>query len=138
MIGITPVPHPGYGDGHCVPTALHTRGVTAVSHVVPDAVQFAHVAPACPHALSMKPASQTPAPSQHPAHVVGPHGGGGTVHVLPGLHTRPCDWQFWQAWPPDPHFAFSAPSMHVVPEQHPAQLPGPHVVAHCCPWLVSP
>jgi hypothetical protein len=66
-------------DGHVICAELQTRGVTAVSHVEPDAAQSAQNAPPCPHAVSRKPASQMPFASQQPfAHEAAVHGGGGT------------------------------------------------------------
>jgi hypothetical protein len=107
-----------------------TRGMPSVAHVEPAAVQFVHVAPPDPHALFVKPSAHALVCVQQPAQFA-------AVHFV--LHCRP-----WQTWPLGlqsshcapfwPHALFCVPSTHVLPEQQPAQLPGPH--AGC--WHAPP
>jgi len=131
--------------GQVIWAELQTRGVTAVSHVELETVQSAHVAPPCPHAVSMKPASQRPFASQHPfGQVAAEHGGGGGSHDCPRPQTSPNCEQLTQALPPEPHAAFVDPlSQFPNVSQHPlGQVCGPQVPlstkVHCCPAQVAP
>jgi hypothetical protein len=144
--GVRPGGHAEYVAGHVICAVLQTRGVTAVSQVAPDVVQFAHVAPPWPHAVSRKPASQTPFASQQPfAHDVGVQGGGGTSQAWLASQTSASCVQLVHALPPMPQALFCDPLWQTPDEsQHPpGHVVGPHVLAsmkklHDCPLHASP
>jgi hypothetical protein len=99
-------------------------------------VQFTHVDPFTPHAVSCVPMAHTPF-TQHPGHVAGPHVASQKpfTHVDEGPHG-------WHCAPPVPHAPTCVPATHVLPWQQPAQFVASHVAAttHAPPvhWVPVP
>jgi hypothetical protein len=116
--------------------ALHAPSVwqTFAMHaaVVP---QSWHGPPPEPHA-SPAPPPVHELPSQHPAHVCGPHSVG-TVQ-LPPEHTC-VEGQLWHAPPPPPHAEVAVPDWHrPLSSQHPVHVCGLQPVATQTPPLFGP
>jgi hypothetical protein len=102
-----------------------------------------HTAPPEPHALLMKPASQSPCVSQQPAQFDASHFGGGGTHALL-VHTSLIAVQLVQDAPPLPQIASLVPALHLpLASQHPLQFDGPQggvvhaPLAHTSPIAVQ-
>jgi hypothetical protein len=124
MVRLAFAGQPPAGAGQDWLGATQSRGLAFTSHVSPRDWQLWHAAPPEPHAVSTKPASQTPAASQHPEQLDGPHAAGVTQE-LPAQTWPPVHGA--HAAPPLPHAAFCVPVAHTPFSQQPEHVPGPHV-----------
>jgi len=92
-----------------------------------------HTAPFRPQAPGLVARTQA-LPTQQPGQVAGPHVTG-VWQVRSAPQTRLVALQFVQAWPSRPHAVASLPGTHVVPKQHPLQLPALQLGV---PWQTPP
>jgi hypothetical protein len=120
------------GDGQVVWLLEHVLGVTSESQTEGGfcIVQSVHAPPETPHAVSMKPASQTPVESQQPVQLDGPHALDGTHWPVVGEQVVLAG-QTAHVLPPEPHSPCVVPPWQTpVVSQQPAQLSELH-------WLLN-
>ncbi len=133
---IVPAGQLAYGPGHVDCWLEHVRGVTFESQTEAGfcIVQSSHFAPETPQAVSMKPASHKPDPSQHPVQFAGPQVLDAT-HVPIALQVELAG-QTEQTLPPAPHCPCVVPPWQTpVASQQPAQFCGPQLLLN---WQIPP